>query len=293
MDRQVDFSMSGQTAQTPMTAPTPTPIHQSQASYTPQQPQHLHQHSASPAPLQHLPPSQPGTFPPPLTPHASFTAQQPAPQPNQYSTPQTTNAYQQPGGRAAPSGYKAPPLVEAYCLNDQANLSIPEDVRKQFHRDEQGRVLFFTVPPLDPLPPVKDGAALGHSVRYLAAKAKREALRREKRGRDEREPEQDNGARKRARLESKAALDKDVAKLAGKAMAALEGQLADAVRADYRSMLGGRWQQGLDADLDRLAMAQDQVLSRQRETEEKARKRREKELVPLRGTTVFLDDDVA
>lgn len=46
------------------------------------------------------------------------------------------------------------------------------DIRAQFHRDEYDRVLFFTAPPLDvPFVPLAK-KTLGHSVKYLAKKAR-------------------------------------------------------------------------------------------------------------------------
>ena len=67
-------------------------------------------------------------------------------------------------------------------MADHANASIPLEIREQFQRDEKGRILFFTAPPLNVEQPLtKDGRALGHSARYLAAKAKKEALKASKR----------------------------------------------------------------------------------------------------------------
>ena len=67
---------------------------------------------------------------------------------------------------------------------------IPGDIREQFPQDEQGRVLFFTTPPVDTehitqgrTNPEK-GDQLAHSLRYLAVKA-------------DRERERENAARKR------------------------------------------------------------------------------------------------
>ena len=60
---------------------------------------------------------------------------------------------------------------------------IPAYIREQFPQDEQGRVLFFTTPPVDTehitqgrTNPEK-GDQLAHSLRYLAVKADREGAR--------------------------------------------------------------------------------------------------------------------
>ncbi|KAL9114165.1 MAG: hypothetical protein Q9227_001937 [Pyrenula ochraceoflavens] len=68
----------------------------------------------------------------------------------------------------------APRSHEAFVLPDTANASIPPNIRAQFQQDDQGRILFFTTPPLDILPPTKPGQALGHTPSYLVAQDKRE-----------------------------------------------------------------------------------------------------------------------
>lgn len=67
---------------------------------------------------------------------------------------------------------------------------IPAEIREQFPQDEQGRVLFFTTPPVDTQhvmqgrTSAEKGDQLAHSLRYLAVKA-------------DRERERENAARKR------------------------------------------------------------------------------------------------
>lgn len=67
---------------------------------------------------------------------------------------------------------------------------IPAEIREQFPQDEQGRVLFFTTPPVDTQHIIQGrsnaekGDQLAHSLRYLAVKA-------------DRERERENAARKR------------------------------------------------------------------------------------------------
>ena len=66
--------------------------------------------------------------------------------------------------------------VETYVMSDTANTAIPLDIRQQFQTDEQGRVLFFTAPPIDRLPRVDPttGNPLSHSAAYLAKKLEKE-----------------------------------------------------------------------------------------------------------------------
>ncbi|KAK3113736.1 hypothetical protein LTR53_008674 [Teratosphaeriaceae sp. CCFEE 6253] len=108
---------------------------------------------------------------------------------------------------ASASAYRDPAPIEVYVLPDQANLSMPVEVREQFARDAGGRVMFFVAPPV-----VVEGAAGsgeagvgvgGHSVRYLAEKARRAGggAGRKRKVRDEgrAEAEREQGA-KRSRL---------------------------------------------------------------------------------------------
>ncbi|KAI0475039.1 hypothetical protein GGR56DRAFT_492962 [Xylariaceae sp. FL0804] len=72
------------------------------------------------------------------------------------------------------NAYNPPRPVEVYRLDDATNAAIPEEVRRQLVRDEGGSVLFFTQPALDrPHQGVsRESAGLGHSVRYLADRAR-------------------------------------------------------------------------------------------------------------------------
>ncbi|KAI5289065.1 hypothetical protein KEM52_000914, partial [Ascosphaera acerosa] len=85
----------------------------------------------------------------------------------------------------------APRPVEAYTLPDDLNASIAADLRAQFQCDEQGRVLFFSTPPLDVVGPsaaspgltVEGGRAhrLEHSAAYLAVRAELRVRRKRRR----------------------------------------------------------------------------------------------------------------
>lgn len=46
--------------------------------------------------------------------------------------------------------------IEAFTLDPEYERQIPERIRAQFHRDDQGRLLFFSFPPMDVLPPRRD-----------------------------------------------------------------------------------------------------------------------------------------
>lgn len=88
-----------------------------------------------------------------------------------------------PAAMGHAGAYNPPRPVEVYTLPDGLDASIPPEIRDQFQRDDQGRVLFFTAPPLNrPHPGVaKEHAGLGHSVAYLADKKQRDEEREKKR----------------------------------------------------------------------------------------------------------------
>lgn len=93
-----------------------------------------------------------------------------------------------PGMHGQPNTYHPPRPVEVYTLDDALDERIPSEIREQFQRDEQGRILFFTQPPLDRAHPglSAESAGLGHSVRYLADRARGiEDRRAKRRARDE------------------------------------------------------------------------------------------------------------
>jgi len=94
-----------------------------------------------------------------------------ATQSQQYSSHPSANAHE-------------PRLTETYVLSDNANSAIPRAIRDQYPQDEQGRVLFFTKPPLDTRHAVYSRDAsepakpLAHSEAYLSAKSPQHSLKR-------------------------------------------------------------------------------------------------------------------
>ncbi|KAH0558393.1 hypothetical protein GP486_004946, partial [Trichoglossum hirsutum] len=258
--------------------------------YTPQ----YSQQSASPAPA-FQPSPQPNASFATQTPHSSGYSQgQTAPQPSQYTTPHHNYGYYQPTvsrtGVSTANAYNPPRPIEVYQLSDTANHSIPEDIREKFHRDEHGRILFFTAPPLDPLPPVKVGDAVGHSVRYLARKQKHIEAMKLKRKHDREAYEAQAEMRKRAKKEEEDELAAQLSQLSERAVSMLEQQLVDGTLRMYRRLYGEKWKEGMKLELDALEKAQDRESARLTEIERAGRKRKEKEFVPLKGPGVFLDD---
>lgn len=107
------------------------------------------------------------------------TTQQPQPQQQAYPSHSGSTAAE----RRAP---------EAYVLSEIANESILKDIRDQFPQDDQGRVLFFTRPPIDTRHIVSGRKSadkdqpLVHTDQYLNAKeARPRALAAQKRASEE------------------------------------------------------------------------------------------------------------
>ncbi|KAH8193661.1 hypothetical protein TruAng_012171 [Truncatella angustata] len=159
----------------------------------------------NPAPVHHQPPHQP----PINTPMIPYDpSQRVAPSPARTAVPPPPI----PGIHGQPNTYNPPRPVEVYTLDDALDARIPAEIREQFQRDEQGRILFFTQPPLDRAHRglSVESAGLGHSIRYLADRARGiEDRRAKRRARDElrrqeeskrRELEQDEAQKTKAEV---------------------------------------------------------------------------------------------
>lgn len=208
-----------------------------------------------------------------------------------FQTPRPApGGYQQPYIQPTPSGYKAPQPVEVYVLNDYANASIPQDVREQFQRDEKGRVLFFTAPPLNVEPPLtKDGRVIGHSARFLASKAKKDASRAEKRSANEANVDKREAAAKKAKADDEAQLTTAVTNLGLKALKALENQLAQATKLELEESFGTRVKQGVALVVDQIVEAQESATQASVECEKRMRERAASRRTLVTGMTTRLE----
>ncbi|KAF2704153.1 chromatin structure-remodeling complex protein rsc1 [Pleomassaria siparia CBS 279.74] len=283
-------------AQAPMISPMPVQAaqqHHTQAAYTPSHPVQYHTHSQSPAPhISHHPvPQAPGYQP--ITPHLPFSTPQPAAHIPQFATPRPTPSYQQqPLVQQAPVGYKAPQPIEVYTLNDHANASIPPEIREQFQRDAQGRVLFFTAPPLNVSTIVsRPGKQLGHSARYMAAKAEREAARAAKRKADEANAATREDEAKKARIDAAAKFQQEVRGLSARAMSAWEEQLLLATKKDFETVFNmADSADGIAKRLDDLLQLQKVSIARKKEHETRLEQQRNRLHIPITGMTISLED---
>ncbi|KAF2204109.1 Bromodomain-containing protein [Delitschia confertaspora ATCC 74209] len=291
--RRVDSYPTMAPAPLPSPMPVPTPQqHNAQIAYTPTQPPQYNQHSASPAPpIQHHPPPQAPAYQP-ITPHMPFSTPQPVPQIPQYGTP-AQPSYQQPAVRQPPLGYKAPQPVEVFVLADHANNSIPSEIREQFQCDKQGRVLFFTSPPIVPPQEEDENVPLGHSAGYLARRIERERLRGEKRKREERTKEQRELEVKRAKTEALQKFQEKVGELEMKAQKLLEGELAKATAVDLEGLYGVEGlEAGLKRQLEELSGVQRVVLRENEKREKKVLEEAENRKVKISGMTVLLEEKI-
>ncbi|KAI7664883.1 hypothetical protein KC318_g7449, partial [Hortaea werneckii] len=178
-----------------------------------------------------------------------------------------------------------PPPIEVYVLPDHANFSIPNEIREQYQRDEQGRVLFFAAPPVtsteDHYQPSdapstsgssSSAAGKGHSIRYLAEKARRKEDLTKKRTAREMEVQHDQRVAKKLRLENSLTLRAEVEGLNRRALECLEQQLVDATKGDLNAK-----------DLRRLEVVQRKVVEQGREVGEHEVRRRMVREVDLEG----------
>lgn len=188
------------------------------------------------------------------------------------------------------SGYNAPRPVEVYRLPDSANAAIPKDIREQFQRDEEGHVLFFTTPPVDLLPPVGEGTAIGHTAKYLANKLRRKLALKEKREAEGLPPDDRAPAPKRVKVEQEEPSQQRVKALRDRGLRMLIDQMNQGTEAIYKDIYGDAWQEGMKDEQARLRVAQADAARKNADLEASERKRREAEKVDMYGTGVYLDD---
>ena len=257
------------------------PITAARPSFSASQSQHYPSQTA-PSPAAQRPPSAHMNHYTPSTPQ---TQTAPRPTMQQSSSYQHQSQSQSCGIPPNPANYpgrpqtnyRDPPPIEVYTLPDHANLSIPMEVREQYQRDEFGRVLFFTTPPVA----VEDKKAGmgGHSVRYLAARARREEMLKQKRKERDEKREEEERVAKKARVAAEEHVEGEIEALKRRALGVLEQQLA----ASVKGRLG-------DVEVGRLSEVQKKVREREAEAEENERRREREWKMGLEGSGVFGDD---
>ncbi|KAJ5555509.1 hypothetical protein N7535_007946 [Penicillium sp. DV-2018c] len=267
----------------------------------------LQARSPVPPMVMHTSPRPSPAFPPAMTPSQAYQASlqrrasnfatpqvpagayqaSPVPQPYSAAQPSPYAGYSQSRMQPAPAVYNpnAPRPVEVFHLSDTANAAIPEDVRRQFHCDDQGRVLFFSTPPMDIVPP--SNPKLGHSLKYLATKEEHQKKVAERKRKLADEQAERDEAAKRLKADVEMDLSARVQALTGKAFELLvqrvvsgTGQLLDSLReAQVDGVIDVDGPRERGALTDRLAMEQTRQIQAQSTTDGP---------VNLKGTALYL-----
>lgn len=181
------------------------------------------------------------------------------------------------------AGYNPPRPVEVYHLSDSANASIPYDIRAQFHRDEHDRVLFFTAPPLD-VPRIPGSAKkLGHSIRYLAAKAQERTPSETKRNITITTTETDGAADLKRKSEEVDERAEEIKRLKGRALEVLGSQIKAGTEEIYKEMNGANWREVMQVDEEKLRLAQTEEQARKEMMAKRERERMERKRIRLGG----------
>jgi chromatin structure-remodeling complex subunit RSC1/2 len=227
-------------------------------------------------------------FATPQTPAGAYQAS-PVAQPYSAVQPSPYTGYSQNRMQAPPAVYNpnAPRPVEVFHLSDAANAAIPEDIRHQFHCDDQGRVLFFSTPPVDFIPP--SNPKLGHSLKYLATKEEHQKKVAERKRKLADEQAEHDEAAKRHRADVETNLAARVQGLTGKAFETLVQRVVSGTGQLLDSLHGAQYDGAMDVDglrergalADRLAKEQTRQIQAQSTTES---------LVNLKGTALYLGE---
>ncbi len=81
-----------------------------------------------------------------------------------------------------------------------------------------------------------------------------------------------------------------VIKTRNQALEILIAQMEQGTEAIYKHLYGEHWAAGMDYEMEKLAVAQGERQKLNDELKESERKRKEKDMISLRGTGVYLDD---
>lgn len=209
-----------------------------------------------------------------------------------YAVPQAPQyaSYQVGRVQGPPAMYNsnAPRPVEVFHLSDTANVAIPEDVRQQFHCDDQGRVLFFSCPPLDISSTVHP--KLGHSLKYLAAKEERQRLVEAKKRKESSEQQERDHAIKRQRAEEETALAVKTEAAAEKAIKFMAKEIMNGTDQIYKALYQDQAEAAQEAD----TKAREQRAQTDRATQAKTARIQgnstKTTFVNLKGSGMYLDE---
>ena len=188
---------------------------------------------------------------------------------------------------ASANAYNPPKQVETYTLPDAANASLPQEFKEDFMTDANGRILFFTAPPVQRQRVTLQGGITGHSLKYLAKKAedaeKLEAARKKR----DLEAEEEKAGKRQKREEMVAKAHRTEQQLAQQALKDFTDRMNAGTKQLYKNWYGEHAEEMQKLIEDKLAI--DQANAREdMEHREKARKEEEaKKHVPIRGWNIY------
>lgn len=173
----------------------------------------------------------------------------------------------------ASNAYIPPRAVEVFTLAEGGNSAIPADIRAQFHHDDAGRIIFYTTPPLDIKPVSESAPELGHSLRYLADKARsKEADQKKRKAREiELEKEADEKV-KRTKSNRGTAITAEPKSLAN-SMENYALEMDKGTDEIYKQLYGENWQEIREQDRNNLAVEQAKTFNRLKENRDFHQKR--------------------
>lgn len=188
--------------------------------------------------------------------------------------------------------------TEAYVLSDSANASIPKEIRDQFPRDDQGRVLFFTQPPLDTRHIVsgsnetEKARPLQHSEQYIKAlsirKRKVEDHHPEGKdmdGNDKASPKLKQARTHETRFSSTQPQVPEIPteQIRERATTLLNEQMKHATYNEYQTRYDDDWKKILLRDVDYQTLARSKDIEKQRSASQQRKKFNESHLGKLNG----------
>lgn len=254
LNRQISYGSHGSNVHSG--APQ-TPLYQAQSGYQ-------YNNSPTPVVLQQNPPANYNHY------QGSHTAPRPA----------ASGSHHHSSGGAV---YNPPRAVEVYTLGEPANSAIPADIRAQFHHDESGKVIFYTAPPLDIHPVPREKQTLGHSLRYLADKA--------------RSKEEDEKKRKARAIELEAAASERLKRLKTdtddradwimiqklNTLAQWNAEMERGTDELYQKLHAENWKDVRDDHTATLAARQEQTFAKERDLDSFYKQRAERKEVKIEG----------
>ena len=232
-----------------------------------------HQASSTAAPVPHF--HQPSHHP--SSSSAGNLVDPYALQQNRYAPPQRATA--------ADLGQSRPD--EVYRLPENANLAIPEEVRKQFQQDEQGHILFFTAPPVDTLPSVKPGSAVGHTAKFLATGLPNRKVDVQKRAIDA-SPSITSKRVKQQREDVDLAVR--IEKTKTEAFDMLINRIENGTTQVYKDIYGTSWEKGIEHEAVLLKQHQAEATQKLQNAEQRRRRRLAKRETSIAPGRIFKDD---